>query len=67
MLPQRIKQKKLKEQFYEDLQNITDKAPKSHTIIILGDVNVKLGKEKVYKKITGGHTLHEDHEHTIPT
>jgi hypothetical protein len=39
---------------------ITDKAPKRDVIIILGDVNAKLGKEKVYNKITGGHMLHEE-------
>ena len=57
--PQKIKQE-IKEQFYDDLQSIVDKVPKSDLIIILGDVNAKLGKEPAYQKITGKHTLHEE-------
>jgi exonuclease III len=45
--PTEDKTEEIKEQFYEDLQSITDKAPKSDTIIILGDVNVKLGKKSI--------------------
>jgi hypothetical protein len=47
------------EQFYDDLQSIVDNVPKSDLIIILGDINAKLGKEQAYQKITGKHTLHE--------
>ena len=39
---------------------MVDKIPKSELIIILGDVNAKLGKEPAYQKITGKHTLHEE-------
>jgi hypothetical protein len=39
---------------------VVDKVPKSDLIIILGDVNAKLGKEPVYQKITGKHALHEE-------
>jgi len=35
-----------KEQFYDNLQYLLDKTPKSDIIIILGDVTAQLGKEK---------------------
>ena len=81
--PTEDKTEETKEQFYDDLQSIVDKVPKSDLIIILGDVNAKLGKELAYQKITGKHTLQEEtnrngellcdfaaansHEYTIPT
>ena len=49
-----------KEQFYDNLQHLLDKTPKSDTIIILGDVNAQLGKERLYNEVTGQHTLHEE-------
>jgi len=33
---------------------------KSDIIIILGDVNAQLGKERLYNEVTGQHTLHEE-------
>ena len=42
-----------KEQFYDNLQYLVDKIPKIDTIIILGDVNAELGKERLYKEVTG--------------
>jgi len=48
-----------KEKFYEDLQTVIDRTPKSDTILVLGDVNAKLGKEDVYRGVSGKHTLHE--------
>jgi hypothetical protein len=53
------KTKEIKEQFCDDLQSTFDKVPKSDLTIILGDANAKLGKEPVYQKINGRHTLHE--------
>ena len=59
--PTEDKTEEIKEQFYDDLQYMVDKVPKSDQIIILGDdVNAKLGKESAYQKITGKHTLHEE-------
>jgi hypothetical protein len=58
--PTKDKTEETKEQFYNDLQSIVDKVPKSDITIILGDVNAKLGKEPAYNKITGKHTLHEE-------
>jgi exonuclease III len=49
-----------KKQFHDKLQHLLDKTPKNNTIIILGDVNVQLGKEILYNEVTGQHTLHEE-------
>ena len=48
-----------KEQFYDNLQYLLDKTPKTD-IIILSDVNAQLGKERLYNEMTGQHTLHEE-------
>ena len=48
-----------KENFYEELQLVIDHTPKSDTILVLGDANAKLGKEDIYKEVSGKHTLHE--------
>jgi exonuclease III len=48
-----------KEIFYEELQLVIDQIPKSDTILVLGDANAKLGKEDIYKEVSGKHTLHE--------
>jgi len=37
-----------KEKFYDVLQTVKDRTPKSDTILVLGDANAKLGKEDVY-------------------
>ena len=39
------------EQFYDNLQYLLDKTPKSDIIIILGDVNAQLEKETLYKVV----------------
>jgi exonuclease III len=38
----------LKELFYDNLQYLLDRTPKNDTVIILGDVNAQLGKERLY-------------------
>jgi hypothetical protein len=45
-----------KEKFYNDLQTVTDRTPKSDTIL---DANAKLGKEDICREVSGKHTLHE--------
>ena len=49
-----------KEQLYDNLQYLLDKTPKNDTVIILGDVNAQLGKERLYREVTGLHSLHEE-------
>jgi len=48
-----------KEKFYDDLQTVIDRTPKSDTILVLGDANAILGKEELYRGVSGKHTLHE--------
>lgn len=42
------------------MQSVVYKAPKCDTVIILGDLNAKLGKEQVFSNLTGKHTSHEE-------
>jgi len=44
--------------FYEELQRTQDRVPKHDVIIIMGDMNAKLGKEKVFSQVIGRHTPH---------
>ena len=48
-----------KERFYDDLQTVLDRTPKSDTVIVLGDANAKLRKEDIYNEVSGKHTLHK--------
>jgi len=52
------KEDEIKEQFYEELQRTQDRVPKHDIIIIMGDMNAKFGKEKVFSQAIGRHTLH---------
>jgi exonuclease III len=54
------KMDEIKEQFYEDLQKAVDNTPKGDTIIILGDVNTRVGKEDTYRGVTGQYILHKN-------
>jgi len=56
--PMEDKEENIKEQIYEELQRTHDRVPKHDIIIIVGDMNAKLGKEKVFSKVVGRHTLH---------
>jgi hypothetical protein len=56
--PTEDKEEDIKEQFYEELQRTQGKVPKHYVTIILGDMNAKLGKEKVLSQVVGRHTLH---------
>jgi exonuclease III len=47
-----------KENSYEKLQLVIDQIPKSDTTLVLGDAKAKLGKEDIYKEVSGKHTLH---------
>jgi len=48
-----------KEKFYDDLQTVQDRTPKSDTVIVFGDANAKLGKEDAYNEVSRKHNLHE--------
>jgi exonuclease III len=44
------------EKFYDDLRTVIDRTTKSDTILVLGDANVKLGKEDVHRGVSGKHS-----------
>ena len=48
--PTEDKSEEVKEQFYDDLQSIVDKGPKSDITVILGDVNAKLERNQHTRK-----------------
>ena len=56
--PTKDKEDEIKEQFYEELQRTQDREPKHDVKIIIGDMNAKLGKEKVFSQVIGRNTLH---------
>jgi hypothetical protein len=39
---------------------LLDKTPKTDKIIILGNINVQLGKERLHHEVTGQHTQQEE-------
>ena len=45
-------------QFYDELQRTQEGEPKHDVTITLGDMNAKLGKEKVFSEVVGRHNLH---------
>ena len=44
---------KKKKKFYEDLQIVHNKIPKHDIVIILVNLNDKIGKEDVYQNVAG--------------
>lgn len=49
-----------KEQFYDQLVQVTEGVPRHDMIIMLGDFNAKVGKEECMRIIAGEYTLHEE-------
>ena len=48
-----------KDSFYEELEQVFDNFPKYHMKIILGNVNVKVGRENIFKPIIGNESRHQ--------
>jgi hypothetical protein len=57
--PTKEKTEEEKGKFYDDLQRTYKTVPKHDIVLILGDLNTKIGKEKTYDNVTGKHTFHE--------
>jgi exonuclease III len=57
--PTEDKDIRLTEQFYDDLQRLYENTAKHDAIIIIGDLNAKIGKEQAYSQVSGRHTVHE--------
>jgi hypothetical protein len=49
----------MKDSFYEEQELVFDKFPKYHTEAVLGDFNVKVGREDIFKSTIGNEILHE--------
>jgi hypothetical protein len=49
----------VKDSFYEELERIFDKFPKSYMEFLLGDLNAKVGIEDMFKPTIGNESLHE--------
>jgi exonuclease III len=49
----------VKDSFYEELERVFEKLLKYHTKILLGDFNVKVGREDIFKPTIGNERLHE--------
>ena len=48
-----------KDKFYDDLRKAYDRVPKHDTVMILGDLNAKIGKEKACESVRGKNTPHD--------
>jgi len=59
MHPPKRKMKKKKKNFMKTCKRSIIKSPKHDIVIIMGDLNAKIGKEKVYQQVVGKNTLHE--------
>jgi exonuclease III len=57
--PTEDKEEDVKEQFYEELQRTHNRLPKHDVIIILGDMNAKIGKEKTFNQVVVHYSLHD--------
>jgi endonuclease/exonuclease/phosphatase family metal-dependent hydrolase len=49
----------IKDRFYEEVEQVFDTFPKYHTKILLGDFNVKVGREDISKLTIGNESLHK--------
>jgi exonuclease III len=45
-------------QFYDDLQRVYESTAKHDVLIILGDLNAKIGKEQAYSQVSRMYILH---------
>jgi len=48
-----------KDDFYDELTNVVDGIPNNKIVIILGDINAKVGNELIFKPTIGHYSLHE--------
>jgi exonuclease III len=58
--PTEVKTEDVKGSFYKELERLFDKFPKYHMkILLLGDFNVKVGREDIFKPTIGNESLYE--------
>ena len=58
--PSEDKSDELKDNFYEELEQVFDHFPRYHKKILLGDFNAKVGRENIFKPTIGNKSLHQD-------
>jgi len=56
--PTEEKDEEIKEEFYDTLEEVFDTTV-GNIKIVLGDLNAKIGKERIYHNVAGMHSLHE--------
>jgi hypothetical protein len=56
--PTEEKHDTVKEKFYDLLSKACDQTPKYDMLIILGDLNAKIGRENYTAQVTGKYTIH---------
>jgi endonuclease/exonuclease/phosphatase family metal-dependent hydrolase len=49
----------IKDNFYQELEEVFDQFPKYHMKIFMGDFNAKVGRQDIIKPIIGNESLHE--------
>jgi hypothetical protein len=49
----------IKDRFHEELEQVFDQVPGYYMKILLGDFNVKVGREDIFKPVAGNDSLHE--------
>jgi hypothetical protein len=57
--PTEDKTDEVKDSFHEELECMFDKFPKYHMKILLGNFNVKVGREHIFKPTIGNESLHD--------
>jgi hypothetical protein len=57
--PTECKEDIIKDEFYEEITEIYDRAPKNMMRIVIGDFNAKIGRETIYKPAIGLYSIHE--------
>jgi len=58
--PSKEKSDESKDSFYVELEQVFDHFPKYHMKMLLGDFNVKVGRENIFKPTIGQESLHQD-------
>ncbi|XP_060516487.1 craniofacial development protein 2-like [Cylas formicarius] len=57
--PTEDKDEEVKDEYYEQLEQTISAVPKQDMLIILGDLNAKVGREEAFRPHIGRHSLHE--------
>jgi hypothetical protein len=57
--PTEDKDDDIKDSFYKELEQVFDQFPRYHMKILLGDFNLKVGRDDIFKPIIGNESLHE--------